>query len=159
MRHRELMLNLNYRSPSPIIFNYLDDLYDHHTAGWETFDETSFSLLIYFCFQKNHCKLFSDPQDAESDGPGWGNVNQAYEGEELQEPCEVLLVITNTFTKDLQNKRSGKAFISQFSFSNLLMQDQLLLNMMQQGQALVSSYSLYQWCPKTLQIPTKIQTV
>jgi len=45
MRHRELMLNLNY----------------------------------------------SDPQDAESDGPGWGNVNQAYEGEELQEPCEAPL--------------------------------------------------------------------
>ena len=33
--------------------------------------------------------FFSDPQDAESDGPGWGNVNQAYDGEELQEPCEV----------------------------------------------------------------------
>ena len=37
----------------------------------------------------NHCQPFSDPQDAEGEGPGWGNINQAYEGEELQEPCEV----------------------------------------------------------------------
>ena len=29
---------------------------------------------------------YSDPQDAEPDFPGLGNVNQAYEGEDLQEP-------------------------------------------------------------------------
>ena len=47
--------------------------------------------MYNFWFQINNLKPFSDPQDAESDVPGWGNVNQAYDGEELQEPCEVSL--------------------------------------------------------------------
>ena len=75
------------------------------SAGRETFDKHGFSLLIYNCFQINHCKLFSDPQDAESDGPGWGNINQAYEGEELQEPCEVFL---QTYSQKNYKIRVGK---------------------------------------------------
>lgn len=76
---------------------HLDDLSNHHTliillAEKQLPWPCSFSVNIlvrYFCFTINHSKFPSDPQDAESDGPGWGNVNQAYEGEELQEPCEV----------------------------------------------------------------------
>ena len=52
----------------------------------------------------NHCQPFSDPQDAEGEGPGWGNINQAYEGEELQEPCEV-------FKRQIDATTAKKTFI------------------------------------------------
>ena len=56
-------------------------IFNHLLSFFRKIFETLFALTSkIFC---------SDPQDAESDAQGWGNVNQAYDGEELQEPCEV----------------------------------------------------------------------
>ena len=45
---------------------------------------------------------YSDPQDAEPDFPGLGNVNQAYEGEDLQEPHDKVALHPSILQNEVQ---------------------------------------------------------